>query len=891
MATGWLGKILQRLRATSRPDRLNRDLDDEIAFHLAQRTDRNRAAGMDATEARYAAHRQLGNVTNLKERTREVRILTSLETLWRDFTYALRGLRKKPGFTAVAMATLALGIGSSTAVFSVIENVLIEPFAYPDANRFMTVEIHDANNVDAAGRAEYSAPEFLDYIEQNHVFDLAIADASEDVLYQVGGGMERLHGVLCTPNTFEFFGLPALFGRVMEPADYEPAAPPTFILGYKAWKSHFGGDPSIIGQTYILNGAARTLVGIMPRRFGWGDGDVFLPVKPTRAEQAYVSGEFPPVWYLMGHLKHGVSVAQAQADLTVIANRLAKIYPKSYPPRFVVKIVSATDMVVGNFRTTLTLTLGAVALLLLISCANLANLMLARATTREKEFAVRSALGASRWRLIRQLLVESLILSVCGGAIGVGLAALGLNSIVALIPPITIPAETEISLNLPVLAFALGVAMLTPMLFGLVPALRAARNDLERPLRDSGKSTSSGTVGQGRFRDAVIVCEVALSFTLLVGAGLLMRSFVALRGVSLGLSADHVLVTRLPLPSERYQTASQLVSFYRPLLERLKALPGVTDVAESSALPPYGGFPTDVEVSGVVHSEKWPALFQLCSERFFSVLHIQLRDGRFFDETEVNAARKVAVINETFAQRYFDRANPIGRRIRVSDLTNFPDKVDDPWFEVVGVVSDVRNKGLQEPTQPEVWLPYTLTGSGQRGVLVRTANDPLSLMDSLRREVWAVDRSVALTYTGSMENYIHLQSYAGPQFGFILMTIFAMVGLALVSIGVYSVVAYATARRTHEIGIRMALGATRSGALRLVLGMGLRVIAVGVAIGLIASLALSRILASQLWQTSAHDPLTIFGVAILLLAIGVAACVIPARRATSIEPTLALRHE
>src|SRR5580693_5629406 len=879
VANGWLGKIWKRIRATSRPDQLNRDLDDELAFHLAKRANKNRAAGMDATGARYAAHRQLGNIANVKERTREVRILTALESLWRDFTYAARALRKKPGFTAVAIVTLALGIGASTAIFSVIENVLIEPFPYPGADRFMTVEIHDANNVDAAGRAEYSAPEFLDYIEKNHVFDLAIADASEDVLYQVGGGMERLHGILCTPNTFEFFGLPALYGRVMEPADYEPSAPPTFILGYKAWKSHFGGDPSIIGQTYILNGTARTLIGIMPKRFGWGSGDVFLPVKPQRAEQAFIAGEFPPVWYLIGHLKPGVSVAQAQADITVIANQLAKIYPKSYPPRFVVKIVSATDMVVGNFRTTLTLTLGAVALLLLISCANLANLMLARATTREKEFAVRAALGASRWRLIRQLLVESLILSVVGGAIGVGLAALGLNSIVALIPPVTIPAETEISLNLPVLAFA------------LVPALRAARGDLERPLRDSGKGTSSGTVGQGRFRDAVIVCEVALSFTLLVGAGLLMRSFVALRGVNLGLRADHVFVTRLPLPSDRYQTAAQLTGFYRPLLTRIKSLPGVTDVAESSALPPYGGFPTDIEIAGSVHAEKWPALFQLCSERFFSVLKIQLRDGRFFDETEVAGARKVAVINETLAQRYFDRANPIGRRIRVSDLANFPDKVADPWFEVVGVVSDVRNKGLQEPVEPEIWLPYTLTGSGQRGILVRTANDPMSLMDSVRREVWAVDRSVALSYTGSMENYIHLQSYAGPQFGFILMTLFAIVGLALVTIGVYSVVAYATARRTHEIGIRMALGATRSDALKLVLGMGLRVITIGVAIGFVASLALSRILASQLWQTSAHDPLTISGVAILLLAIGVAACVVPARRATSIEPTLALRHE
>jgi len=891
MATGRLGKFLQRLRASVSSRQVDRDLDDELAFHVAKRAEKNRDAGMEEAEARYAAQRQLGNTTLLKERTREVRVFTWLETLWRDFTYALRALRHSPGFAAMAIATLALGIGSSTAIFSVIHNVLIEPFAYPDANRFMTVEIHDATRSGDAGRAEYSAPEFLDYVEKNHVFDLAIADASEDVLFQVGGGVERLHGVLCTPNTFEFFGLAPLIGRAMQPDDYEPDAPPTFVLGYKAWMSHFGGDPTVVGQTYVLNGTARTLIGVMPRRFGWGDGDVFLPVKPTREERAFVAGEFPPVWYLMGHLKPGVTVAQAQADLTVIANQLSKVYPKSYPPHFLVKIVSATDMVVGNFRTTLYLTLGAVALLLLISCANLANLMLARATAREKEFAVRAALGASRWRLIRQLMVESLILSVCGGAVGIGLAAVGLNSIVALIPPVTIPAETEITMNLPVMLFAVAVAMLTPMIFGLVPALRAARNDLERPLRDSGKG-ASGTARQGRFRDAVIVCEVALSFTLLVGAGLLMRSFLALRDVSIGMRPDHVLVTRLPLPSERYQTAQQLTSFYRPLLGRLRDLPGVIDVAETSALPPYGGFPTDVEIAGLVHKEKWQALFQLCSEGYFSVLHIDVKDGRAFNAAEVNDARRVAVVNQTFVRRYLVEGRAaIGQRVRVSDLENFPDRVAEPWFEIIGVVGDVRNQGLQQPVQPEMWLPYTVTGSGQRGVLVRTANDPMALMGLVRREVWAVDRSVALTYTGTMENYIHLQSYAGPQFGFVLMTVFASVGLLLVTIGVYSVVAYATARRTHEIGIRMALGATRSDALKLVLGMGLRVIGVGVVIGLAASLALSRVLASALWQVSARDPLTIASVAVLLLGIGVMACVVPARRATSIEPTLALRHD
>jgi hypothetical protein len=654
---------------------------------------------------------------------------------------------------------------------------------------------------------------------------------------------------------------------VLGPADYEPGAAPAFVLGYKAWMSRFAGDPAVLSQTFVLNGVSRTLVGIMPPRFGWGSGEVFIPVKPARTETPVVAGEFPPVWYLMGHLKPGVSVQQAQADLTVVANQLAKVYPKSYPEHFVVKIVSATDMVVGHFGETLYLTLGAVALLLLISCANLANLLLTRATTREKELAIRAALGAGRRRLVQQMMIESLILS-----------------------PITIPAETEICLNLPVLGFAVGVSMLTPMVFGLVPALRAARKDLEKPLRDSGKGTS-GTARQGRLRDAVIVCEVALAFVLLVGAGLLMRSFVALREVGLGLRPDHVLVSRLPLPAERYQTAAQVTSFYRPLLGRVRALPGVVDVAESSALPPYGGFPSEIEVSGKVHPEKWNALFQLCSEGYFSVLRIQLKQGRTFNEAEVYDARKVAVVNETFAREYLGGEKPVGRRVRISDLENFPDRVAEPWFEIVGVVEDVLNQGLQEPARPEAWLPYTVSGSGQRGILVRTSNDPLLLMDSVRREVWATDRNVALTYTGSMENFINLQSFAGPRFGFVLMSVFAVVGLALVSIGVYSVVAYATALRTHEIGIRMALGARRGHALRMVLVTGMRVIGFGVGIGLVASLVLSRFLASQLWRVSVHDPVTIAVVAILLLGVGALACWVPAVRATGIEPTLALRHE
>jgi putative ABC transport system permease protein len=889
MAAEWFNREWLRMKSLVRRKQLDRDLEDEVAFHLAMREKKNRDAGLPLEEARYAARRQFGNATGIKDWSREMWTFASLETLWRDFRYALRTLAKKPSFAVIAIVTLGLGIGASTAIFSVIENVLIEPFPYAGADRMMGLEIHDPSRGDAAGRVEYPGPEFLDYIERNHVFDGVIADASEDVLYNVGAGMERFHGVLTTPGTFEFFGMPALRGRVMEPADYEPGAPPVFVLRYKTWIANFGGDPAILNKTFVLNGVSRTLVGIMPPRFGWGAGDVYIPVKPTRST-APVAGDFPPVWYLIGHLKREWSVPQAEADLTVVAHQLARVYPQSYPEHFTVKLFSITEMVVGRFRTTLYLTMAAVALLLLIGCANVANLVLARATTREKEFAIRAALGGNRWRLVRQLLVESLILAICGGALGIALAWVGLNSLVSLIPPNTIASETVIRLNLPVLLFAVGAAVLTPLVFGFLPALRVVREDLEKPLRDTGKGIT-GSMRHGRLRDAVVVWEVALSFTLLVAAGLLMRSFIALREIHLGLKSDHVLVTRLPLPTDRYQTAAQVTSFFRPLLARLKTLPGVVDAAESSALPPYGGFPSEIEVAGKVHAEKWTGVFQLCSESYFPILRIQMLQGRTFNEAEVNAARRLAVVNETFARRYLGDFNPIGRRVRLADLQNFPDRVQDPWFEVIGVVADVLNQGLQEPAQPEIWVPYTVSGSGQRGVLVRTSNDPMMLMNALRREVWATDRSVALTYTGSLDNFISSLSYAGPRFGFVMMGIFAAVGLVLVTIGVYSVVAYAAARRTHEIGIRMALGANRRDALRLVLAQVLRVIGAGVAIGLVASLAVSRLVAAELWQVSPHDPLTIVCVAALLLATGVLASWIPARRAMRVDPMVALRYE
>ena len=809
-----------------------------------------------------------------------------------DARLAGRTLWKSRGFAAVAIVTLALGIGASTAIFSVIDNVLLEPFPYRDAGRYVSLEIHNTDQAGPGYRGAFRGPEFLDYAEQNHVFDRVIVNRETDVLYSVGNGTERYQGSFVGPGTFEFFGMEPLLGRALEPADYEPGAEPTVVMRYKTWKAHFNGDSRIVGKILTLNGTPRTVVGIMPPRFAWGDAEFWIPAKPSRTATRRFLGEGGfDYWYMLGHVKPGVTLQQAESDFAVIAQNLAKVYPDEYPKHFRVKLETLADQVVGQFRSTLFIVMAAVGLLLLIGCGNVANLLLARATTRQKEFGIRAALGASRWRLARQLLAESVALAAGGAALGALMAWALLKALVAVTPPDIIPAEAVIRMNGAVLLFTLGVAAATALIFGLAPALQATRRDLNDSLRDSGKGASTGSRGSNRLRNVVVVGEVALSLTLLVAAGLLMRSFIALHQVHMGLRPDHVLVARLPLPEARYKNAAQITAFFQPLLARLKALPGVVNATETSTLPPYGGIGSEVDISGKTHSERWASLFQLCSEGYFPVLRIEFLQGRPFSEAEVNGARKLAVINQTFQRKYFGKENPIGQRVHLKELEKFPDPVPDAWFEIIGVVADVMNQGLQEKIEPEVWVPYNVTGSVARGVLIRTAGDPLTMMKTVEQEIWNTDRGVALTLTGTLENFINSFSYAQPRFGFLLITVFATLGLILVSIGVYSVIAYTTARRTHEIGIRMALGAAGTDVQKLVISAGLKLVIMGIVIGLLTSVAISRWIASELTGISPRDPLTLTLVPLLLFAIGLLASWIPARRATRVSPIVALRYE
>jgi putative ABC transport system permease protein len=886
----WLRAFAARVPGLFGPRKSDSDFDEEVQAHLQLLVDRFVAQGMSQEDAAAAARRQFGNRTLLQEDRRELRTLVSVEDLWRDLRYALRSLGRSRGFAALAIATLGLGIGASTAIFSVINNVLLEPFPYKDPRHMVFLRIHDAARGEEGDRQGYTSNEFLEFAGQNHVFDGVIAASDDPVLYKHGEGVEFLYGADVTPGTFEFFGMPALYGRVLQAADYQPGAPPAFVMRHKTWMERFNGDLGVLNTTFVLNGTARRLVGIMPARFGWYDADVFIPEAPVAAASTGFAG-LPARWFLLGRLKPGVSKAQAAADATVIVNNLAKINPNDYPAHLQVLVRQLGDTVVGRFESTLYTILAAVGLLLLIGCANVANLMLARATSREKEFALRAVLGAGRARLVRLLLVESLVLAIGGAALGVLIAWGGLKLIVAAMPQDFIPAESVIELNSPVMLFALVVAVLTALIFGLAPALQAARRDLNDPVRDSGRGVGGG-FRTGRMRDAVVVIEVAVSLTLLVGAGLLMRSFVALREVHLGLQADHVLQTQLPLPEDRYKTAAQVRGFFQPLLARVKALPGVVDATESSALPPYGGEDSKIDISGKEHTGEWHTLVQSVSEGYFRVLRIPFKLGRAFSETEINDARKVAVVNETFVFTYLRGEDPMGRRVKLAQLETLADPVRDPWFEIVGVVADVTNQGLQGRVAPEVWVPYTVTGSGAQALLVRSQQEPVALMNDVRQAVWATDPGVALAFPGALEDRISQRLYAGPRFAFVLMAIFGCLGLILVTIGVYSVLAYATARKTHEIGIRMAIGAERADVLRLVIKAGLRLVTTGIAIGLFVSLLLGRAIEAQLWRGVKHyDPATLAGTTLLLLGTGALACWIPARRAARVDPMVALRYE
>jgi putative ABC transport system permease protein len=522
-----------------------------------------------------------------------------MRRFWRDLSYGARGLRNQPGFASIAILTLALGIGAATTIFSVIYNVLLDPYPYADAKRVVVIQIHDLASSNPGGRSFLQTAEFLDYQEQNHVFGEVIGGSFQDALQSTAEGTEQFSGGAATPNMFHFLGVPAMLGRALTPDDAAAGAPPVFVMSYKLWSKRYGLDRSIINKTFVLNGVPTTLVGIMPPRFTKMGADLWWSVSINRADPE-MSQRF---WNFQGKLKPGVTIPQAQADIDLLAHRLAKVYPLNYPDKFTVQVVSWVDSLIGPFRKTLYTLAAAVGLLLLISCANVANMLLARAAAREKEMAIRGSLGARPSELIRQLLTESLLLALAGGLLGCVFSYVGLKGIVAMIREGMIPGEVVIQLNIPVLLFSLGIAILTALIFGLAPALHSANQNLVEPLKESGRGVSGG-FRRGRLRNALVIVEVALSLVLLAGAGLMMRTFVAMQQVDLGFRPNNLLFTRLPLPKGQYKTTVQKQRFFRQLLGRVQMLPGVVAATTTTTVPPFGGIRSDIDIAGKTHYEK-----------------------------------------------------------------------------------------------------------------------------------------------------------------------------------------------------------------------------------------------------------------------------------------------
>jgi len=810
--------------------------------------------------------------------------------LWQDLRFGVRTVFKDRSFFVAAVLALALGIGSTTAIFSVIYNVLLNPFPYTDGQRLFAITIHDTSSSmpsdgGFSGRQSFSIPEFLDYQEQNHIFDRSIGVEEDSVVMGDSGTPELFDADAVTGNTFQFLGVAPLLGRTIQPSDAVPGAPPVFVLSYKKWRQRFGLDAGIVGKTFIMNGKPTMLIGIMPPRFAFWGGDIWMPASLDRNE----AGGNRRFLVLYGHLKSGLSAKAAEPDVQILASRLSKIYRQDYPKQFDVHLESLGHIAAGQVQNTLFTLLAAVGLLLLIACANVANLLLAKATARKQELVLRMTLGAGRFRVIRQLLVESLLLALVGAATGCLFAWAGLKGLVAMVPIYTFPDEASIELNAPVLLATLSMAIVTALIFGLAPALAASGGGLNEWLKAGGRGNSG--FRRGRLRNFLISGEVALALLLLSGAGLLMRSFLAERQVDIGIPTGQVLTTGLRLPPKQYKTTESQARFLRDLLPRLQNLPGVVSAAGALILPPSGGIPSEFDVAGFTHAERWKGDMVPCSWQFFETVRLRLLAGRLPTAADEDRKLKIAVINRSMAEKYFGRQDPLGHELDIEALRNAPEPVADPRFQIVGVVSDMKNDGVRRPAVPEAYVPYALAGYGGYVVYVRTFGNPAALSTALEGQVLTLDRNVVPQVTSTLESSLEVSTYARPRFGLMLFSVFAGIGLLLVSLGVYSVISYSVSQQAREIGIRMALGASASAVQSHVVTTGLRFICMGVGIGLLFVFLVGRALASQLFGVSWYDPLTLGGVVGVLVVVGLASSYVPSIRATRVDPAISLRYE
>ena len=798
-------------------------------------------------------------------------------TLVQDLRYGLRNLMRRPGFTIATVLVLALGIGANTAIFSVVNTVMLRPLPYPESDKLVTVWEDNRRQGWPEDITGYST--FTDWKTQGEHFQSMAAYHVWNPNLTGQGEAERLRGAMVTDAFFEVLGLSPMLGHTLQRGDEPQGAESSVVLSHGLWQRRFGGDPSIVGRTVRLNARPFVVAGVMPPELGFPSKRTELWVllrKPAEEDRGSHS------LAVIGRLKPGSTLLQAEAQLETVMRRLETQYPDAYTG-FGANLVGLHENLVGDVRPALLMLLGAVLFVLLIACANVANLLLARTAAREREMSVRAALGASGGRLLRQLLTESTLLGLLGGVVGLGLAMWGIDSL-ARLGPADLPRLDEIRVDVRVLGFTLAASLFTGLLFGLAPALQWARPDLNRSLRvrDAG-------VGGRRLRGMLVVGEIALALVLLIGAGLMVRSFARLQQVDPGFRPTGLLSLDLTLPRAKYTEQPQLFAFGRQLLERLEALPGV----ESAALvmtPPLSGHyeAATFNVEGRPETpvaERKEVMANRVSPGYFETMGIPLIRGRTLLESDTDQSPFVIVINETMARRAWPGQDPIGARFKWGRIGD-----DRPWREVVGIVADTRQVSLADEPEPEVFMPFLQEASSAMSVVVRAARAPEDLASVLRKEVLAVDPDQPVNNLRTVEQTL-TDSTAQRRFQLLLLGLFASLALALAVIGIYGVLSYTVGLRTREIGIRMALGARRGDVLRMVLGQGLALVALGTAIGLAAAFALSRTVAGLLYGVSRTDPATYLAVSAMLAVVALLACYLPAQRATRVDPIAALRHE
>jgi putative ABC transport system permease protein len=884
----FLSQLWRRLLSLLRRVRYEREMEEEMRFHLEMQIEQNLAAGMAAEEAHYAARRQFGNQTWLKEVSREMWSLNSIETLIQDLRYGARMLMKKPGSTLIAVITLGLGIGANTAIFSVVNAVLLRPLPYADDGQLVLIW----GKLPAAGikRLYVSVPEFIDYRERTKAFTQVGVYGRTDFTLTGKYEAERLIGANVSPNLLSLLGVQPRLGRHFLDEEEKENRAGVVMLSHSLWQRRFSSDPKLIGQAITLNDKSYEVIGIMPPSFQFpsDETEIWRPLVISADNSSVENQRDSRGLSAVARMKPGVSPRQAQADLDALASNLRREYPKYYGENsgWGINLVPLRNELAGDVRDTLPILLVVVGCVLLIACANVANLLLARATTRQREMAVRAALGAGRWRLIRQLLTESILLALVGGGLGILLAWCS-NDYLIKVGPKELSSGGPVGIDGRVLLFTSLVSLLTAVLFGLAPAWQASKLNLNEALKEGGRGAPAG---RGRLRNLLVIGELAVTLTLLVGAGLVLKSFYRLLQVDPGFDPANVLTMRLALSPAQYPEGNQQRAFFEQVLSKIETLPGIQAAGAIQNLPMSGDRRT---IYFSIEGQPEPSLqidFYPASPHYFKTMGMRLANGRFFTPNDREDQPRVAIVNEALAHRFFPNQDPLGKRIKIGKLS-----MPFPWLSIVGVVRDVKQEGLNEETNPALYVPYLqppLPGWKFQFMFlsVRTQSDPLSLIATLRSTVQAVDKDQPIYRVATMEQLL-ARSLAAQKFSMLLLVLFALLALSLSVIGLYSLLSYAATQRTHEIGIRMALGAQTKDVIGLIVKQGAKLTLIGLSVGLSAALALTRLMKSLLFRVEPNDPLTFCVITLLLTIVALLACWIPARRAASMDPLVSLRVE